>query len=312
MVVDPRFSTLLRDFRRDSGLSLRELSAVVHYSHSYLWEIETGRKQPTADIARTLDNALSAGGMLAELVTAADPAVPAPLTAAMRLLDANRGRVHELATRGWAPDDDPQHRQESAQWGRFAVWLYDALVRSRPPLTRWGAHRYSRRWRRETEASPFRMEVAAQNRTARVECTSITERKPPADIAEHLMIGADDAVICRENRYFADDEAVQLGTTFIPLHVAGSSRWLRSRALGRGSLYARLEDLGYVTDRIREIVSVRLPTPVEAENLTVAPSTPVFEIVHISFDSRRRPFEATSFTIRGYRSVLHFELPVED
>jgi GntR family transcriptional regulator len=51
-------------------------------------------------------------------------------------------------------------------------------------------------------------------------------------------------VICRQNRYFADDEPVQLGTTFIPLHVAGTSPRLRSRALGRGSLYAlsQLED----------------------------------------------------------------------
>jgi transcriptional regulator with XRE-family HTH domain len=90
VVVDARFPRLLRDLRHDRGLSLRELSTRVHHSHSYLWDIETGRRQPTPDIAQTLDDALAADGILAELVTespAGEPVDHAPIAAAMHLLD---------------------------------------------------------------------------------------------------------------------------------------------------------------------------------------------------------------------------------
>ena len=313
MAVDPRFPTLMRNLRHDNDLSLRELASTVHYSHTYLSEIETGRKRPTTDIARALDNALSAGGMLAELVTdpSGDVVNPGPLMEAMQLIDANREQVRKLVETGWTSQADPQARQAATQWARFAVWLYDALVRGRPPLARWGPHRYARSLRQQTELSPFRAEVEAQGRTPHVECISISEQPAPPDVAQRLGIEPYAAVVCRQNRYFADDEPVQLGATYIPLHVADLSLHLRARALGRGSLYARLEEAGYAPERIREVVRVRIPTPAEAEQLTIAPAVPVFDVLHTSYDNQRRPFEATRFTVRADRTVLHFELPVE-
>lgn len=49
-------------------MSLRTLAAAVYQGKSYLHDFETGRKQPTVDIARRLDDALQAGGVLAALV----------------------------------------------------------------------------------------------------------------------------------------------------------------------------------------------------------------------------------------------------
>jgi transcriptional regulator with XRE-family HTH domain len=69
-LVDPRFGELLRRLRTERGLSYRDLASHATYGKSYLHDLETGRKQPTPDTARRLDEILGAAGQLAALVTA--------------------------------------------------------------------------------------------------------------------------------------------------------------------------------------------------------------------------------------------------
>jgi len=255
VTVDARFPHLLKDLRHDRCLSLRELAGRVHYSHTYLWDIETGRKHPTPEIAQALDTELSAGGLLAELVTdeaEVEPVDRTSFTDAMQVLDANRPLVAELARLSWSVPGDASARAVAAQWAQFASWLYDTFVRNRPPLVRLGAQRYSHRARQETGMSPFRIEVSRQGRAPRAECRSVTQRPAPPEVANRLMIEPNATVICRENRYYADDEPVQSGVTYIPISVAGTETHVTTRALGRGSLYSRFEDLGYEVTRIRE------------------------------------------------------------
>lgn len=313
-LVDARFPHLLKDLRHDRGLSLRELAARVHYSHSYLWDIETGRKQPTQDIAHVLDDALTAEGILAELVTdspAVEPVDHAPIAAAMHLLHANRYPIEDIARRCWSADD-PATLAAATQWAQLASWLYDAFVRSRPPLTRWGASRYSRRARQETGASPFRLEVSRQGRTPRTECRSVSQQPAPPEVANRLMIAAGDTVIRRENRYYADEEPVQIGITYIPAAVAGTSTAVTAKSLGRGSLYSRFADLGHQVARVREQIISRLPTPAETASLRIPVGLPVIDILHTSYDEHGQPFEVTRFTLRADLVALDYDMPVED
>ncbi|MEV6630080.1 UTRA domain-containing protein [Actinoplanes sp. NPDC051470] len=314
VTVDPRFPHLLKDLRHDRGLSLRELATRMHYSHTYLWDIEIGRKQPTSEFAHAIDTALSAGGMLAELVAEDaedEPADCTPLTAAMQVIDANRAQVADIARLSWSAPGDIQARAEAAQWTQFARWLYDTFVSNRPALRRLGAQRYSRRMREDTGASPFRIEVSRQGRTPHAECRSVTQQPAPPDVADRLLIDPHTVVICRENRYYADDEPVQNGTTYIPIGVAGSDSHVTTKALGRGSLYSRFEELGYDVARIREQVTTRLPTPTESASLKIPPGVPVLEIMHTSYDKQDRPFEVTCFTIRADLTVLDYEMTVD-
>jgi hypothetical protein len=46
---------------------LRWLGSQIHYSHGYLWDLETGNKRPTEEIASALDTALGANGELSAL-----------------------------------------------------------------------------------------------------------------------------------------------------------------------------------------------------------------------------------------------------
>jgi GntR family transcriptional regulator len=313
IVVDTRFAGLLKALRQDNGLSLRNLATRVHYSHSYLWDIETGRKQPTPEVARALDAALFADGTLSELVVEQpDVDMDAPLGEAMRLLDGNRHHVQLLAQNLRAASDDPAARHQSAQWARFASWLHHTFVRSRPRVVRWGARRYSARLRAESGASPFRAELMAQGRTPRTECRMVTRKKAPVDVARLLMIEDGAPVICRENRYFADEEPVQIGTTFLPEKLVSRVPHLGRKALGRGSLYSRLADIGYRVARVSEQITARMPSVAEADSLAISPITPVLEIIHTSLDDRGRPFEVTQFVIRADLAALDYEMPVED
>jgi transcriptional regulator with XRE-family HTH domain len=69
--VDPRFTQRMRETRQLRGLSLRELQRLVFFGKSYLHDLETGAKMPTVEAAKRVDEALAAGGELAEMVTQA-------------------------------------------------------------------------------------------------------------------------------------------------------------------------------------------------------------------------------------------------
>jgi len=165
IVVDPHFGAELRRHRERRGLTLRQLAGLVRYTHTYLWELETGRKRPGgADVARRLDDALGAGGQIAALVTehTVDPeaaaraayavARPARLdraaVAALRTILAQQRRLDDAI--GAAPLIAPTMthldvvrralaesrgdlRAEmidlASQWAQFAAWLHMAAGR---------------------------------------------------------------------------------------------------------------------------------------------------------------------------------------
>jgi GntR family transcriptional regulator len=187
-----------------------------------------------------------------------------------------------------------------------------AFVRDRPPLMRLGASRYSRSAREHSGVSPFRIEVIKQGRTPRTECRSITRVVPPADVADRLGLDDTSAVVRRENWYCADDEPVQIGVTYIPVTIAEGSPLATETRLGRGSIYARFEEIGYPIARIREEITARMPTPEEARGLAIPPGVPVLEVLHTSLDTERRPFEVTRFVLPADRNGLDYDMPIED
>jgi transcriptional regulator with XRE-family HTH domain len=54
IVADPSFGVRLRELRLRRGMSYRDFGTT---SRSYVWELETGRKRPTPEIAAALDTA---------------------------------------------------------------------------------------------------------------------------------------------------------------------------------------------------------------------------------------------------------------
>jgi GntR family transcriptional regulator len=185
-------------------------------------------------------------------------------------------------------------------------------VRAKRRLLRFGSERYSRTVRETTGLSPYRAEVNKQGRVARVECTSITREVPPPDVAERLDVDPDtESVVRRENWYYADDEPVQVGVTYIPWEIADGSVLATSAQMGKGSLYARFEDLGHAITTIREEVAARMPSPDETRELAIPDGVPVLDVLHTGIDQDGRPFEVTRFVMRADLNGLDYRMPVE-
>ncbi len=209
----------MRELRENSGLSLRQLARLVHYSHAYLWDIETGRKPPTPEIAAALDSAFDAGDALTSLAdarTEAESSAPDSIARGPIPPYVDHHQLEDLAQRARSASSDAETRNTAGQWARYASFLYETFVRSRPRLLRFGAARYSRRSRTESGTSPFRMEVLQQGRTPTVECRSVTRRPAPRKVSDRLLIEAGEPVVRRENWYHADAELIQIGVTYVP------------------------------------------------------------------------------------------------
>ncbi|WP_173877873.1 GntR family transcriptional regulator [Streptomyces sp. 3214.6] len=184
------------------------------------------------------------------------------------------------------------------------------FVRERQRLFRFGSDRYSRS-NRETGLTPFRLEARRQGKEARIDVVGITRENPPRGIAERLGVPADEeSVLHRENHYFADDEPVQIVSTYLRWDEAEGTPLTQPRT-GQDGIYGRLEELGHVMTRVRDEITARMPTPAEAAVLGLPSGVPVIEVLHTSLDQEGEPFEVSRYVHRADRTGLLYELPVE-
>lgn len=184
------------------------------------------------------------------------------------------------------------------------------FVREPQKLFRFGSDRYSIK-NRETGLTPFRLEAKRQGKVARIEVPSIARERPPADVAERLQVSDDEeSVVHRENHYFADDEPVQIVSTYLRWDEAQGTLLMQPKT-GKDGIYGRLEELGHLMTRVRDEISARMPTPAEAAILDLLPGVPVLEVLHTSLDQDGVPFEVSRYVHRADRTGLLYELPVE-
>ncbi|MGH3853077.1 MAG: GntR family transcriptional regulator [Pseudonocardiaceae bacterium] len=186
------------------------------------------------------------------------------------------------------------------------------FVREKQRMFRWGSERYSRRTCRETGLTPFRLEMARQGKTPRVEVTSIEQVTPPFDVAERLKASPEEpSVLRRYNIYYADDEPLQIVTTY--LRWADTEGTLLSQPeTGPGGIYGRLEERGHTMSTGQDEITARMASHAEARELDLPPGVPVLDVLHTSLDQNGEPFEVTRFIHRADRAGLVYNFPVED
>ncbi|MBD0740456.1 GntR family transcriptional regulator [Streptomyces sp. CBMA29] len=257
-------------------------------------------------------------------MTASDASPPQP--ASRRIAQALRSAIErgELS----AGDRLPSERALAEEYGaarntaREAIRLLaeqglvtakhgrGVFVREPQRLFRFGSDRYSLR-NRETGLTPFRLEASRQGKTARIDVLSIRRAVPPPGIAERLKVSADEeSVVHRENHYFADDEPVQIVSTYLRWAEAQGTALTQPKT-GPHGIYGRLEELGHTMTRVRDEISARMPTPEEARLLELPPGVPVLEVLHTSLDQDSEPFEVSRYVHRADLTGLLYELPVE-
>lgn len=187
------------------------------------------------------------------------------------------------------------------------------FVRDKPRLMRFGQSRYSKTLRETTGVSPFHAEVLAQGRVPAAKCTSIERVTPPLEVVDRLKVDPDSlSVVRRENWYYANEEPMQIGVTFIPWAIAEGTPLGHTDVLGHGDLYARFEDVGHRISRTREEVIARMPTPDEREGLDIPDGVPILDVLHTGIDQDNQPFEVTRFVMRADYTGLDYTMPVED
>lgn len=146
----------------------------------------------------------------------------------------------------------------------------------------------------------------------RVDCTSIEEVPASEFVSDRLGLAAGTHVVRRENHYFADDEAVQIGVTYIPTPITQGTPLADSANFGPGSLYALFAEKGHDVMTIREEISARMPTHDEVQQLGLPGGVPIIDVVHTSIDQNGKPFEATTFAMRADLTGLDYTMPVEE
>ncbi|MGC4939438.1 helix-turn-helix domain-containing protein [Kribbella sp. DT2] len=93
------FGVQLRRCRQAAALSLRQLATRVGYDHSYLSQVERGRRPGSAHLARLCDRELAGAGALAQAFQRDRQARPLPVVQGGQLLEAVRHGVTEAFVR---------------------------------------------------------------------------------------------------------------------------------------------------------------------------------------------------------------------
>lgn len=185
------------------------------------------------------------------------------------------------------------------------------IVRPRVQVIHLGNDRYSPK-HRETGLSPFLLECAKQGKTGRFEVLSIDRVQPTSDVANQLHVsGSDESVLRRENVFYADNDPVELVTTYIPWTIAEDTGLLQEEVPHQFGIHGVLEDQGHTMTRMREDVTVRMPTPDETRLMKLRTGVPVIDLWHTSLDQNGEPFELTRFVMRGDMTGLHYDVPIE-
>jgi GntR family transcriptional regulator len=180
-------------------------------------------------------------------------------------------------------------------------------VRARPPPRRRASDRFAQRYRKEGKAA-FTVEAEQAGANPWVDMITVTQERPPAEVAGRLKLGEQDQVVVRSRRYLLDGRPVETAVSYIPADLADGTP-IGEPNPGPGGIYARLEEQGHILERFTEEVSARMPTPAEARALNLSPGVPVFRLVRTAYDTDGRAVEVCDTIMSAEAYVLEYELP---
>ncbi|SCK16499.1 GntR family transcriptional regulator [Streptomyces sp. WMMB 322] len=144
-----------------------------------------------------------------------------------------------------------------------------------------------------------------EDRPLEVDRVHVREAPSPSWVAEALSLPEKEPVIVRSRRYVVDGEPVQLATSYLPGSLARGTR-MAEPDTGPGGTYARLAELGAEPVDFVEEVRARMPDRDEAETLSLAPGTPVIEILRVAFTVEDKPVEVNRMLLDAGSYVLDY------
>jgi GntR family transcriptional regulator len=180
------------------------------------------------------------------------------------------------------------------------------FVRSRAPILRSANDLLSRERWVDGGGALLGTDVAGAELRTEVK----VDRAPASvEVAARLGLREGTSVIVRRERRFADDQTIELATTYLPGVLARSARFNSLDDGDTASLYARLEGSGHRLERFTEHLASRMPRPAEARALDLGPGTPVVLITRTAWTAEGRPVATTDEVMAADRYELVYEIP---
>jgi GntR family transcriptional regulator len=179
------------------------------------------------------------------------------------------------------------------------------FVRGRPVVIRSARNRFTKAFR-ESGKGAYDAEMKALGRTARTELVELGAVVAPAEVVERLRLDTGEQALIRRRRMYADDEPMQLATSYVPWSLAEGTQMV-TEDTGPGGLYSRLADVGHRPVRFTEDVAIRMASEDESRFLDLPAPEPVFYLVRTAFDEADRPVEICEHIMPGDRWQLAYE-----
>jgi GntR family transcriptional regulator len=193
----------------------------------------------------------------------------------------------------------------------IAVQGKGTFVRERSRARRHGTDRYSRsRW---SSGKPILIAEAAQQGLEANQLIRFLGTAPaPPVVAERLGVEEGTPVHVRRRTTLIEGRPNQLADSYYDLALADAAPALKDEDTGPGGGFARIEEAGHRLARIREEISLRMPTGPESGVLKLPEGTPVAELVRTVYDTQERPIEVMVAVIAGDMVTFDYEFPVPE
>lgn len=180
-------------------------------------------------------------------------------------------------------------------------------VRDHNPI-RWKLSKFETGDRRDDTAigmDEWAAEVAEQGRTPR-QTVQATIHPASKDVAHALQLTPGSLIICRKRLRYVDDVPYQLSTSYFPESLgAGTALMQQGDVVMPGGI---LRNIGHPQKHARDEITVRMPTPEEADQLNLTNGTPVGIHHRTGYGQDGKPVRYMRTVFPGDRHFLVYEL----
>lgn len=135
-------------------------------------------------------------------------------------------------------------------------------------------------------------------------------RTAPVEIAGALHLPTDAKVVERRRVLYHDGRPSHTADTYVPEAFAGDCALLRPAPLS-GGVAGVLERAGRSIACHVDEMTVRMPSPAEAQHLQIATGVPVMALLRTALDAVQQPLCTTVLLLPGDRHVVRYDVVVE-
>jgi GntR family transcriptional regulator len=175
-------------------------------------------------------------------------------------------------------------------------------VRKRPPVIRSTRSRLSPE-ERAAGRGTFTTDGHVGGWTPRSDTELRVEQAGP-EVAAALGVEIGTEVLVRDRLMYADDEPVQLATSYLPREITRGTA-IEQENPGPGGIYGRLDEAGHGPLKFDEYVRIGQAAEHEADQLRISPGAPLFRITRVA-SGPERAMEVNFIVLNGERFELYY------